>query len=346
MKPTVPGILTPRAPILILGQAPGAQEVKYGRPFIGPAGRELDRWLAFAGVERFKCAITNVFNCPIPSAGLAAMTASTREAKAEGWTPELPPILRGRHLRPEWHAHLARLHLEILEVQPNVILALGDQALWALSGHFGIETRRGALFQSLQGPKAIATYHPAYILRGQWKRRIPAMADVVKAKRESASPVLTMTERELHLSPTLEDLHSATDRLLSAELLSVDIETAAGEITSIAFAPSPNWAICVPFVLDGRRSYWPTLEAEIEAWQWVKRICESPVPKLLQNGLYDAQWLWVKRGIALRRYAHDTRLAHHALFPELPKSLGFMGSLWENEGAWKQLGGASRKRDD
>lgn len=197
------------------------------------------------------------------------------------------------------------------------------------------------------GVKAITTFHPAGILRGGWKNRPLAIADLIKAKEQAETPELRLPRRELWLSPTLSDLGTFADRFLStASWLSVDIETGKGEVTSVGFAPSPRVGICCPFVVDGR-SYWESVSEEVEAWRWVRKWCESPIPKVLQNGMYDAQWLWVKRGIALRNYLHDTRLMHHALFPELPKSLGFMGALWENEQAWKQWSARhSDKRDD
>lgn len=356
----VPGILNPNASVMLLGQAPGATEVRRGVPFCGPAGHELDKWLVHAGlaqvregeggrkwVDRGHLAITNVFDEELPAGGLAAMTATRKEAKEEGWEPTTSAIVRGRYLRPQYVGCLARLDSEIATVRPNIIVAFGNEALWALNGHLGIESWRGTLFMSRFGPKAIATFHPASILRGGYRNRPLAIIDLVKAAGQSATSTLDLPRRELWLNPTLEDMeHFKIQHLSNALWIAIDIETSKGEITSIAFAPSPRLGICVPFVVDGR-SYWPTTSDEVAAWQWVKAICASTTPKILQNGLYDLQWLWVKRGIPVRNYLHDTRLMHHALFPELPKSLGFMGTLWENEQAWKQWSQRhSEKRDD
>lgn len=340
--PTVPGIFPAGAKILFVGQAPGTEEVRRGQPFVGASGRELNRWLAAAEIDRSQCALTNVWLEPIPAGGLVEMTAPTAQAKA--FANGLKPIQTGRWLRPEWQSALPRLHDEIRAASPNIVVALGDQALWALSGTAGISARRGTLFRSLAGPKALATYHPAAILRGGYRLRPLAIADMLKAKRVSETPEMVLPERSLWLSPTLGDLeHFENTYLRSASLIAIDIETGGGEITSIAFAPSPYLAICVPFVLNGK-SYWPDVANEASAWRWVERICASHVPKVLQNGLYDAQWLWVLRRIAIRNYLHDTRLAHHALFPELPKSLGFMGALWENEIAWKGMRNAKQDK--
>ena len=105
----------------------------------------------------------------------------------------------------------------------------------------------------------------------------------------------------------------------------------------IGFAPSIDEALCIPF-LDPRKrpsqNYWETLEEELEAWGLVKQICESDIPKLGQNGLYDIQYLF-RYGIKVSRYLHDTMILHHAMYPELEKGLGFMGSVYTDEAPWK-----------
>lgn len=344
---TVPPEIRRGAPLLIVGQAPGATELEKGQPFIGPAGRELWRWAAKAGFTREQVSIVNVWDRAVP--GLPAMTASTTVARAEGfWHPDMQ-VAANRWLRPEWWDGPERLKREVAEADPTCILALGNEALWALSGLYGIEARRGAMFRA-HGIKAIATFHPAAILRGGWSNRAFAIGDTKKAWTEAQTPDWPVPTRTLWLEPTLADIRTfVRDHLDTASIIGVDIETARGEITSIAFAPTPHLAICIPFSVAGR-SYWPSTTDEVEAWRIVKCVCEGPVPKVLQNGLYDAQWLWVIRGIALHNYCHDTRLAHHALWPEWPKSLGFMGSLHETETWWKMWGvrGATKtdKGDD
>ena len=343
----VPAEIRPGAPLLIVGQAPGADETRKGQPFVGPSGRELWLWASRVGFSRDVVSITNVWDEEVP--GVPAMTASTAVARAEGWWEPGWQIQRNRWLRPEWRSGVVRLRREVVEAAPRVVLALGNEALWALSGRYGIEARRGALWRTVAPPHvpAIATFHPAAILRGGYRLRVFAVADTARAWEMAAGAAsCEPPSRELWLEPTLADLEAWTEKLASALSLGVDIETAAGEITSIAFAPSPYLALCVPFVVDGA-SYWPSAEEECAAWAWVRGVCENAAPKVLQNGSYDAQWLWVERGIALHNYAYDTRLAHHALFPEWPKSLGFMGSFWERETWWKQWGaGKTEKNDD
>jgi len=139
-------------------------------------------------------------------------------------------------------------------------------------------------------------------------------------------------------------------RLLASDLLSVDIETAKGQITCIGFASDAEHAICIPFADDRKASkrYWSTAAKEIEAWQIVQQILESDTPKLGQNYAgYDAYWLLKLMGIRTMNLKHDTRLMHHALYPELPKDLGFMGATYTRQGPWKNWRSTHKdKRDD
>lgn len=124
----------------------------------------------------------------------------------------------------------------------------------------------------------------------------------------------------------------------SPSLVSIDIETAFGQLTCIGFAPTRGDAIVIPFCaraesgryLDG--NYWPTLAAELEAWSWVRRWCQYP--GVYQNGMYDMHYLWRTYGIVCNP-ADDTMLMHHAMQPEMEKGLGFLGSIYTDEPSWK-----------
>lgn len=171
----------------------------------------------------------------------------------------------------------------------------------------------------------------------EWKLRPIVMADLAKAKREAEFPEIRRPRREFWLYPTIEDLHEFEARfIMPMAPLSTDIETAAGQITCIGFAPSKEIAIVVPFVdaeqKDG--NYWRTKKEEIEAWRWVKRIC-STHPTFGQNFNYDMNYMWRTMGIPNPLAEDDTMLLHHALQPEMEKGLGFLGSVYTDEPAWK-----------
>ena len=338
---TVPGVFPAGARIMLIGQAPADVELLEGYPFAGPSGAELNVWLARAGIRRQAVAITNVFSRPLPETGLAGITDGKQTEL------KLHPIARGRYLRPEWN-ELPRLDEEVRSVAPHLIIALGAEALWATHGTYEIGRNRGAFYVSRQGPKAISTYHPSYVLRAQRRPRNICIADMIKAARAAETPALSWPERWLWMAPTLAELWEFKEKYLDgAERIFVDIETdpyKLRQITSVGFAPSPFVGVCVPFSFK-LKSYWPTAEEEADAIRFVRAVCELPAHKALQNGLYDAQWLWTEWKVRVRHYDHDTRLLHHAILPEMPKDLGFIGSLWADEAAWK-LYGHSEKSDD
>ena len=173
---------------------------------------------------------------------------------------------------------------------------------------------------------------------------------IPRHRRYALFPNVLHPKRELLLEPTLEDLYAYEPRLVASDLLSVDIETAFGQITTVGFAPDAEHALCIPF-LDRRvpsRNYWKTAQEEMAARLFVKRILEGPTPKLGQSfGNYDSFWFLRKWHIAPRNYREDTKLIHHALYPELPKSLEFMGASYGTQGSWKHWGRKQKvKKDD
>lgn len=349
----VSGVFPPEARIMLVGEAPGDEEVERGVPFVGPSGRLLDALLRVAGVDRSTVAVTNVFDVQLPGNDVEAWCGQAAErATWPGYA--VPPLDRSQNICPEHVRHLERLFEEINHASPNVIVALGGTALWALTGAMSSEItrRRGAVTSAMFGErriKVIPTFHPAFVLQ-KYKMFHVVASDLLKAVRESAFPEVRTTRSALWVEPTLDDIRTFKQRYLdNAERISIDIETIPKwrQITCIGFAPGPAAALCIPFV-DGRRpgrSYWPDVETEVAVWRIVREICESPVPKLGQNFTYDFQWLWT-HGIAVRNYCEDTRLMHHALYPELPKDLGFMGATYANRGAWKTMRAKTEKRDD
>lgn len=334
--------------IALVGEAWGEQERIMQRPFIGSSGQELDRMLREAGIERSECLVTNCFNLQPPGNKIEALCIGKRELPS-GY--DLPPLQRGKYIHPKYLPELERLRQELLQASPNIIIALGNTAMWATAGLTGIGTYRGTVLPSPLGFKVLPTYHPASVLR-QWNQRPIVVADLMKAAREAQFPDIRTDVAEVWVEPGIEDLWAFKSLYINGcELLSFDIETLPSRklITCIGFAPSGGASLVVPFC-DWRSptgSYWPTPALERGAWAFVREVLDSPIPKVGQNGLYDLQWLWAIAGIPVRNYAHDTMLHHHALLPEFQKDLGFLGSVYTNYPAWKQMrGGKGAKRDD
>lgn len=321
---------------MIVGEAWGEQESRVGLPFIGQSGQELTRMLWDAGISRSECLLTNVF--PLRPEGNKIESLCVSKALS---APGTVPLRQGKYFRPDILPEVARLHTEITEVNPNLVLALGNTACWALLSTAKISAIRGTVTGGVlvPGVKVLPTYHPAAVLRS-WDLRVVVVADLMKAKREAAFPGIVRPKRQVLILPTLDEIAEWFTR--PAEVYACDIETSHGQITCVGFARSATDAIVIPFVdwKHPSHSYWPTLDAELAAWRYIKSALEGSVPKLFQNGLYDLQYL-AKMGFQPQHCIHDTMLLHHSLYPELQKGLGFLGSIYTNEASWKLL----RKND-
>lgn len=324
------------AHIAIVGEAWGEQEAMVGKPFVGTAGQELTRLLRDAGISRGECFLTNVFNLRPPGNKIQELCANKKDL---GKDYSLPPIITpGHYVRPEFLSHLDRLATELNEVRPNLILAAGNTACWALLRSTKITAIRGYTTEGKLVPfKVLPTFHPSAVLRN-WAIRTTVVCDLMKARREAEFPAIQRTPRHVLVNPTFTEVNIWAENVLGhpPPILSIDSETAFGQMSCISFARSRDSAITIPFFpgqYDG--SYWPA-ETEPFVWMIIRQVLESPVPKLFQNGIYDLQYI-TKMAIRPRNCLHDTMLLHHSLYPELPKSLGFLGSIYCNEQSWKLM---------
>jgi uracil-DNA glycosylase len=322
--------------IALVGEAHGEHEEREGRPFVGPAGWLLNSMLRDAGIVRAECFITNVFNLrPRPNNKIENLCRSKGEVKHA-----LPPLSSGKYIGDEFLPELDRLYRELADVDPNIVVCLGGTAAWAILRDGRISKLRGAITGSpvLAGQKCLPTFHPSYILQGSHEARHVTVLDLQKARRESEFADIRRPQRTVYTEPTLSDLDwFATAHISGARRMAVDIETRGDRITCIGFAPATNVALVVPFE-DLRKpggSYWPSHSDEVAAWKWIRRTLDTPIEKVFQNGLYDMNHLWRTYGIPVRNAEHDTMLLSHALQPESPKGLAFLGSVYTDESAWK-----------
>lgn len=331
-----------RPKIALVGEAPSAEEEAAGIPFAGKSGHLLKKLLQSAGINFNDCLVTNVF-FDRPKGNKVEEFFTNKKLGVKN----LPVSGRGKYLKPEFAYEIERLKNELLLATPNIVIALGATAAWALLGDGKISSIRGFIASStlIPGLKVLPTYHPAAVLR-QWDLWPIVHSDFIKALRESETFEIRRPERRIWIDPDFSDMEVFyATYLLPAKQISYDIETRAGQITCIGFSPDPTIALVVPFH-DARKpgqSYWATPEEEIRAWEFVRRVLTLPCPKVAHNGMYDIQYLWKTAGIPVRNARHDTMILHHTLQPELPKSLGFLGSVYTNEAAWK---GMREKEED
>jgi len=150
---TVFGEGAAHAQAMFVGEQPGDQEDKAGRPFVGPAGRLFDEALEDAGIDRTQLYVTSV-------------------VKHFKW------VARGKrriHQKPNWKEIAACrpwLEAELAVVQPRVLVCLGATAAQTLLGRqFRVTKERGRPIESDLAEQVLATIHPSAILRGDPETR-------------------------------------------------------------------------------------------------------------------------------------------------------------------------------
>lgn len=315
---------------------------QYGNAWV----KERESWLRSAGI-----AMTNVLALRPPQNKLEYLCGSKKEVSA--YAGSLPALARGKYLREEYLGEVDRLREELSAWRPNLVIALGNTATWALLGATNIGSIRGTVTaagadwsgQAELPLKVLPTYHPSAVLR-QWAWRTIVIADLMKAQREAAFPDIRRPKRRVLVSPTQAEMlawEQETYRYTPTGL-SPDIETEAGQITMIGFARTSTEAMVIPFWDRGKPgySYWASAAEERVAWDCMERLLQYQCPKIGQNFIYDLQYL-TRNGIQPAQCTEDTMLLHHSLFPEMQKGLGFLGSIYTNESSWKLL--RKRKAD-
>ncbi len=319
--------------IVIIGEAWGEEEERQGLAFVGMTGYILKGLLSQVGIDIRECKLTNVFNMRAPGNNILGFCGTKSEA-----IDLYRPLTKAKYIRAEFAPEIERLWDEINRANPNLIIALGNTALWAVCKRSGIKKYRGSPLMSFDNRfKVIPTWNPAAIRR-QWELRVVALADLNKAKRESEFPELRRPERFIYMEPSIQDIEDFYHQYLKDQpFLSCDIETKQKTITEVGYATADGkHCLVIPFwdreSKDG--NYWSSLEEERAAWSWVRYI--NTHHKLIgQNFLYDMKYFWQTVKIPCPKFLGDTMLIHHALQPELEKSLAFLGSIYTNEPSWK-----------
>lgn len=327
---------------MIVGEAPGENEVREKVPFVGMSGDELTRMLKEAGIDRSQCFITNVCRVRPPENDITAFIAQSKKAVTNQHVP-----CRDKMVLPYITAGVDLLKQEIALCRPNVIIALGNLALWALTGNWGITSWRGSeLLADLElpgldyKPKVLPAYHPAAILR-QYSWRPVAVHDFRRAAKMAETREFIPRDYDFIIRPdfptvmrTLEVLQKIVEK--TPLKLSVDLETRSRHTACCGIAWSRREAICIPFMcVENSEGYW-NLEEETAIVLTLNKLLTHPNARVVgQNFSYDAQYT-DRHWHFVPNLARDTMLAQHCLFSNLPKGLDYLSSMYcEQHVYWK-----------
>jgi DNA polymerase len=164
-----------RAQVMFVGEQPGNEEDRAGRPFVGPAGRLLDKALEEAGIDRRLAYVTNA-------------------VKHFKWEPRGKRRIHAKPSAREIAACTPWLNAEIALIRPKVIVCLGATAAQTLLGKaFRVTQSRGEFVQSPLAPYVMATVHPSSILRSpdsetRQREMERFVADMTKVAQALAAP--------------------------------------------------------------------------------------------------------------------------------------------------------------
>jgi len=304
--------------ILAVGEAPGAEEVGQGRPFIGKAGQLLERYFERHMVPRNEMGLAN----------LSKHRPGVNHNKFEA-------LLGSSQLADG----LNDLEEEIRRVKPNVIIAMGNWPMYYLTGvcgfdkksrkyvpGTGISLNRGSRFPAVErfgGPsqKVYCTFHPSYINR-VWGWNPVWNLDIGHAVEDSKFPELRYPEYEEYIDPDGSQLQVLVEESLASEWISLDIETFPGGSYSCV-----GWA----YKLDGIYKGICITYDRPDLAHYARTVWQSDTPKILQYGTYDIPFMsrfyqWTIGGY-YGGVGHDTYVASASLMPDFPRGLDFLCSI-------------------
>lgn len=295
------------AELLIVGEAPGREEVAAGRPFVGKSGQVLDHALKAVKLDRSLINIVNVSH------------HRPKDNEIKHFFPKGKPS-------KEIEEGVAFLKETIARTKPKAILAVGNTSLWALCGLRDISVRRGSVYMYEDIP-VVATIHPAFVLRKPTLRGL-FIFDVGKFREVARHGRTTPRPRELVINPTEADLSTLRSDVLRSEWVSVDIENYSHSLACVGFATGPDRAYCVPYTYGSRPEY----------DECIRSLLSGQTPKVFHNAPYDVPYLRHKVGLPVCGELHDTLGMQRALYPELPASLSVLTSLYTSTPYYKDEG--------
>lgn len=312
--------------IVLIGEAPGENENRLGEPFVGAAGYYLDQLLAGAGIGRAECYITNVLKCRPPKNNMKSQEAITAL----------------RLCQP-------RLLAELRDLNPNVVVPMGNYSLQALGFRYRIGDARGAVADA-ERFKVIPTYHPAYLFR-EWSEIYTVEKDWKKIRKHSMYGNMPYIREDFVIAPTIEDIEMFTvhvqHRLNMGEqlILGIDIETYIVDnpidtaIKTVSIAINKERVYVVPFITQAGNYYWSSKELEIRAIMAIGKLLEDPrLTKMAHNGMFDF-FVLMNHGFTIDGDIYDTEIAQYLIYHLSKHSLAYVVSIYADYLPWKLTAG-------
>lgn len=324
LSPTNSRVMKGKGPtnanVMIVSEAPTAGDIKQDKPFTGLSGKLFDEILHTAGILRNDCYITHIIK--------------EKQTETDAFIEKRKG---GMYESPSYEKYKQILKKEIETVKPNLIIAFGSAALYALIGETKITSYRGSILESTITPgfKVLATIHPAAALKQYiWRHYI--ILDIKKASTEQQYPEIRRKKRDYIISPTFEQSVKYLNKCLDCNTVAFDIEVSAGEMSCISFATSETSAISIPFT-NGASEYF-SMKQEMVIMRKIAGILEDQhISKIGQNISFDSTFM-LKRYDIKTKNMQDTMIGIAILYPDFEKNLGFITSVYTDIPYYKDEG--------
>lgn len=332
------------APIAILVDYPSQQDFSSQAPLSDYAGSLFFDLLSRRGMLKSSCFVISLWERPLPSEPDALKKAyaeiySTRKTcPGPGWEKE-----GDKWISPGLAARKKAVQAQLALVKPRLVLALGDLALWALTGNLGITKWRGSRLSSPGAPyQVLPTLNPRILPRD------PTISHLFQIDLARAKALYEGTQvprnYQFALAPRYELACDLIDSLLreveqKGELrLALDIETRSGHMTCIGIAWSAVDAFCLPLItVNDDQPFYYTEEEEADLVYRLSKVLLHPDTLTIgQNMSYDCQYLWRHWGFTPKNVM-DTMIGHHSIFSNMRKGLDFLSAMYAQDHVyWKE----------
>ena len=324
--------------LLFCGESAGKEEVRLRKGFSGSSGQMLRRITKSVGIDFNQCSLTNVIK-ELPIGGSVDSYYLDKKKNSREQPGE----------RIQWWWKL--LEAEVSQYNNyHLVVALGDEALYALTGLRGITKWRGSILSCKFKPslKVIPDVHPSYIMRDNWADYYIAIRNAKKWKEEVKLP-----QRLLKEPPDVFIIKPRLDQALEwIEFIGkppfapwyLDVETVGDSLRCFGLSSDarPKRAICIP-LHTSTGPYWSVRD---EATIWSRLSLAAGRNPLFrnQNCVYDLDYI-LDMGVEPSQIDFDPMVGMNVAYPEFPKGLDFTTSLFTYYEYYKDEGKTWKKKE-
>jgi uracil-DNA glycosylase family 4 len=332
----VPGVGPLEPNLMIIGEAPGKKEDELKIPFVGPSGGLLEDALKKAGIHRGECYITNVCKYRPPGNNFKML--------------HVIGVDLAEQIKNLWE-------FEIEKLRPKCILAVGNEALRAVTNYDGIMNYRGSILLARDGvTKVVPCIHPAALFAHKnfgdkeddegeqaggldfvWLKIIEH--DIARAVEESHSRGYRIPERNIVIARNSLDVYRYFSEYKDVKEAAADIESINCIPVCISFAFNRRHGISIPLLRQiGNHEISPIGYYDLlECWREIDKALRR-IHIIGQNWKYD-EFKLNRIGFVTPYVKSDIIIKTRVIFPELPKkNLGMSTSLWTRQPYYKDEG--------